>query len=1053
MKRKYILIVSIFLSFINGENNECRTPSNDEYYLAKGIFSLSDLPIVNSDEELTIWIRAHIVRQNNGSGGISLSDIETSIFNAQSIFNLNNSNIFFQLDPSIDYIDDSNFYESMTENEEETLLDINDNPTLLDVYYIGSGVSRSESIGCTDLIIVNNTAINYSTFAHEIGHCLGLYHTHELQFGNEFVTRDSTDECFNCEYVGDQLCTTAADPGIVDKVDENCQINLQTIGYDICNNTQQYQPSTSNTMSYSHKDCRDEFTSEQVNVMRTVVYNLFPQDLYRVLAENRNEVTFENLGGQLTIINILTNEHVTVNSGLSFWAELNSSNTVYPHDFQNEMYHHRWWNSLLYNLQITDFEMDQIRISEGLIANFKSKSQITFLSPVQINLYDPWYLENPDADPEEWIQPDEFRPLSEQTDENGNIQVFLNQNSTFHPDNPIYRLKSPNVHLLSAYDYEKQYSLFSEWDYDNCTIENNDPTQHEIKVVFHEGADINAVHHSLSLINETITYNDSAPNGEIRGTINLIDNSVIVSSSSNEKIAKTPQYYFGSNSIFIFAYWETNTQDIQIDSPNSRETSISVLNSGGTLSAVYVDMLEGTGDAIVISDPIIITQDYSIPPGAHYTLNPGRKFIIENGAHFQINGTPADPILLLGSATQFWAGIHVDDGTLTVNNTVITHADTAIAINGYMDFNEDVLINNCTFYGNGIGVYRSNDNAAVDAVISIKNSIFKQNQVGAVLNLSYTFGGHHLDYNVFDENEDLNIIDDPSKCTSVGNQYGDSNMSLTSFQLSPGSIAIDNGDPDNNDNGITWQTDMDDQDPDGTRMDIGAFYYQLPSVIISFSETIEIGDHPLIEWEAPDVDDAVLSYEIYTYNELDMTPILWGATLTTNVLDHHYVITHFEDPDNIRLWKQGSPKEESQDFQKFYEVKVVDTEGHHSLTSNVIYAWVQQQRPSWKLVSELIPKDYQLNAAFPNPFNPTVTIPFALPLNSDVIFDIYNVMGQLVKSLQFDNFQAGFHQVQWNSLTDNGQKVPSGMYIVRMKAISTEGKKMFQKSQKIVYLK
>jgi flagellar hook assembly protein FlgD len=62
-------------------------------------------------------------------------------------------------------------------------------------------------------------------------------------------------------------------------------------------------------------------------------------------------------------------------------------------------------------------------------------------------------------------------------------------------------------------------------------------------------------------------------------------------------------------------------------------------------------------------------------------------------------------------------------------------------------------------------------------------------------------------------------------------------------------------------------------------------------------------------------------------------------------------------------------------------------------------------------------------------------------------------MGQLVKSLQFDNFQAGFHQVQWNSLTDNGQKVPSGMYIVRMKAISTEGKKMFQKSQKIVYLK
>ncbi|MBT6939454.1 MAG: T9SS type A sorting domain-containing protein [Candidatus Marinimicrobia bacterium] len=201
------------------------------------------------------------------------------------------------------------------------------------------------------------------------------------------------------------------------------------------------------------------------------------------------------------------------------------------------------------------------------------------------------------------------------------------------------------------------------------------------------------------------------------------------------------------------------------------------------------------------------------------------------------------------------------------------------------------------------------------------------------------------------------------------------------------------------------------------------------------------------------MDDAVLSYEIYTYNELDMSPILWGSTSTTNVLDHHYVITHFEDPDNMRLWKQGSPMEGSQDFQKFYEVKVVDTEGYHSLTSNAIYAWVQQQKPSWKLVSELIPKDYELNAAFPNPFNPIVSIPLGLPLESNVTLNIYNVMGRLVKSLNSKNLKAGLHIVQWNSTSNSGQKVPSGMYIVKMKSVSTNGKKSFQKSQKIVLLK
>jgi hypothetical protein len=90
---------------------------------------------------------------------------------------------------------------------------------------------------------------------------------------------------------------------------------------------------------------------------------------------------------------------------------------------------------------------------------------------------------------------------------------------------------------------------------------------------------------------------------------------------------------------------------------------------------------------------------------------------------------------------------------------------------------------------------------------------------------------------------------------------------------------------------------------------------------------------------------------------------------------------------------------------------------------------------------------------FPHPFNPTITIPFDLPLNSNITIGIYNVKGQLVRNLHSSNISAGFHSAQWSSLTNAGQKVPSGMYIVRLNAVSTDGRKSFQKSQKIALLK
>jgi flagellar hook assembly protein FlgD len=48
---------------------------------------------------------------------------------------------------------------------------------------------------------------------------------------------------------------------------------------------------------------------------------------------------------------------------------------------------------------------------------------------------------------------------------------------------------------------------------------------------------------------------------------------------------------------------------------------------------------------------------------------------------------------------------------------------------------------------------------------------------------------------------------------------------------------------------------------------------------------------------------------------------------------------------------------------------------------------------------------------------------------------IYDVMGRQVRSLlNGESYTPGFHVVNWNGLDNRGQKVPSGMYIYRIKA-------------------
>jgi hypothetical protein len=98
------------------------------------------------------------------------------------------------------------------------------------------------------------------------------------------------------------------------------------------------------------------------------------------------------------------------------------------------------------------------------------------------------------------------------------------------------------------------------------------------------------------------------------------------------------------------------------------------------------------------------------------------------------------------------------------------------------------------------------------------------------------------------------------------------------------------------------------------------------------------------------------------------------------------------------------------------------------------------------------PIGFQLESNYPNPFglNPSTTIRFSLPAASQVHLIIYNVHGQVVRTLHDQRFRAGFHQVVWDGRDDAGKTVASGVYFLQMRASRENGNAEFVQVKKML---
>ena len=78
------------------------------------------------------------------------------------------------------------------------------------------------------------------------------------------------------------------------------------------------------------------------------------------------------------------------------------------------------------------------------------------------------------------------------------------------------------------------------------------------------------------------------------------------------------------------------------------------------------------------------------------------------------------------------------------------------------------------------------------------------------------------------------------------------------------------------------------------------------------------------------------------------------------------------------------------------------------------------------------PQSFSLLQNFPNPFNPSTSIPLTVRSQQPVHLAVYNSTGQRVRLLADRYFTPGRHVLQWDARDDRGHPVSSGIYLYRL---------------------
>ncbi len=184
----------------------------------------------------------------------------------------------------------------------------------------------------------------------------------------------------------------------------------------------------------------------------------------------------------------------------------------------------------------------------------------------------------------------------------------------------------------------------------------------------------------------------------------------------------------------------------------------------------------------------------------------------------------------------------------------------------------------------------------------------------------------------------------------------------------------------------------------------------------------------------------IITFTSFVYSDSSMLPVAVGDTITWQGNFSFHPLASTSVPGGANTFSNNVGTTFS------YVVTVVGTYHYwcavHGPTFGMTGSFVASPTGVGDQQSSKTPGAFHLYQNFPNPFNPTTTIPFAVARSSYVTLKIYNLLGEEVATLVSRRLAPGTYSAEWNA-----GATTSGIYLYRLQTPD------FVQTKKLILLK
>jgi hypothetical protein len=201
----------------------------------------------------------------------------------------------------------------------------------------------------------------------------------------------------------------------------------------------------------------------------------------------------------------------------------------------------------------------------------------------------------------------------------------------------------------------------------------------------------------------------------------------------------------------------------------------------------------------------------------------------------------------------------------------------------------------------------------------------------------------------------------------------------------------------------------------------------LPVELSSFTAVVTSENYAKLQW-VTQTETGVSGFYVYRSNSsvlntsILVSPMI-SATNTSQESNYSFIDQEVEGNNTWYYWLQN-----------------IDLNGHSDFHGPINITLHDNVTP-------ILPAMTEMTKAYPNPFNNITSITYLVSKSEDVKIEIYNLKGQVVRSLVSGTKNPGSYSLKWNGNNDKGRSVSSGVYYIRMTAGD------YITTQKVMYIK